>query len=79
MFTCHVCRESSKKIETWSVHRFDSMAELRDHRREEHPLDYADGVLFEMAEVKLTRNDYYWIARQIKDRRWLLEASKWRA
>jgi hypothetical protein len=32
---------------------------------------YADGLLFEHAEVKLTRSEYYWIARQTRDTRWL--------
>jgi len=71
MFTCHLCKHASIKIEDWSEHRFDTFEELREHRRDRHPLLYADGLLFEHAEVKLTRSEYYWIARQTRDTRWL--------
>lgn len=70
-FTCHQCREASKHIENWTVHRFQTFDELRDHRREHHPLQYADGKMFELCEIKLSRQDYYWIARQIQDKAWL--------
>lgn len=65
-FTCHKCKY------TKVVWEFESMAAMRDHRREFHPLDYADGLSFWMAEDVLGRVDYYWVARQIRDTRWLM-------
>lgn len=66
VFTCHKCKHV--KV----VWEFDSSEAMRDHRREFHPLDYADGLSFWMAEIVVSRNDYYMIAKSIQDTRWLM-------
>ena len=60
MFTCYLCKV-----------RTDSFADMIAHREEAHPLDYVRGVPFWMLEVKVPKQDYYWIARQVRDAEWL--------
>lgn len=68
-FTCHLCKNKSgqKKI----LFEFDTMELIRQHRRDFHSLDFADGLNFWMAEDKIGRIDYYMIAKSIRDTKWL--------
>jgi hypothetical protein len=69
MFTCHSCKQAGITMD----HQFDTWSDLCEHRNKFHTSDFVDGVPFWMLEVRLYEHDYYWIARQIKDRRWLRE------
>ena len=71
MMVCHECKGASRRIEDYRVHRFDTWEDLVEHRQEFHPLDFVQGVPFWMLEVKLVRDDYFWVARTIKDKEWL--------
>ena len=63
MFTCHQCKPLNLTFATWD--------DLVLHRSQGHPLDFVQGVPFWMLEVRLFEPEYYWVARQIRDREWL--------
>ena len=63
MFTCHQCKPLNLTFATWD--------DLVLHRSQGHPLDFVDGTPFWMLEQTLTARDYYWVARQIRDRPFL--------
>jgi len=67
MFVCHICKSAAIKL----PHRFEDWEAITAHRAEAHPFDFVHGVPFWMCEVKLLRSDYYWVARQLRDKRWL--------
>jgi hypothetical protein len=71
MFTCHQCKPLDLRFATWDDYVL--------HNRQGHPLDFVDGVPFWKLEVKLTAQDYYWIARQIQDKPFLKWAGQHRA
>ena len=70
MLTCHDCDLKGVRYETWE--------ELRKHRSVAHAELYVDGVPFWMLEQTLPARDYYWIARQIKDKPFLKWAGQYR-
>lgn len=69
MFTCHPCKQAGIKLE----HQFDTWKDLCEHRHEFHTSDFVNGVPFWKLEVRLYEPDYYWVARQTRDRRWMKE------
>ena len=70
MFTCHQCKPLNLVFATWD--------DLVLHRSQGHPDDFVEGVPFWMLEDKLFAADYYWIARQIKDKPFLKWAGQHR-
>ncbi len=71
MFTCHACKNNKATSgKLWWI-QYATWDDLVAHRAQHHPLDYVNGVPFWMLEVKLVRDDYFWVARSIKDNEWL--------
>jgi hypothetical protein len=60
--TCHICYDD-QVFHTWH--------ELTDHRDEHHTEWFVGGIPFWMLEIKVPKQDYYWIARQMRDKPWL--------
>ncbi len=67
VFKCHRCLKTHETVQ----YEFDTYEDLRQHRRIAHSEDFADGRPWFMCEIVVMEKDYYWIARQTRDTRWL--------
>lgn len=65
--TCHECKNAGIELN----HKFATWDDLVEHRAKFHALHYVHGVPFWMAEIQITRDDYFWVARTIQDKAFL--------
>jgi hypothetical protein len=64
--TCHDCGYVFE-----DGHGPSTQVKLRQHRKTCNPDKWVNGRPFWSLEIKVSKADYYWIARQIRDKQWL--------